>query len=63
MSRYSPLILKKHNMVSSEGVVLKELYIEDVDSNQKVCIQAITAALIEKIASRMLLEPGVTAAG
>ena len=57
------------HMVSSEGIGLKELYSEDVDSNQKVCIQATlhcntnTAVLIEKIVSRMLLESGVTAAG
>lgn len=42
------------HMVSSEGIGLKELYSEDVDSNQKVCIQATlhcntnTAVLIEK---------------
>jgi len=56
-------------MVSSEGIGLKELYSEDVDSKQKVCIQATlhcstnAAVLIEKIVSRMLLEAGVTAAG
>lgn len=57
------------HMVSSEGIGLKELYSEDVDSNQKVSIRATlhcntnTAVLIEKIVSRMLLESGVTAAG
>lgn len=57
------------HMVSSEGIGLKELYSEDVDSKQKVCIQATlhcstnAAVLIEKIVSRMLLEAGVTAAG
>ncbi len=57
------------HMVSSEGIGLKELYSEDVDSNKKVSIQATlhcntnAAVLIEKIISRMLLESGVTAAG
>ncbi|EEL59364.1 Mg(2+) transport ATPase protein C [Bacillus cereus Rock4-18] len=57
------------HMVSTEGLGLKELYSEDVDSKQKVCIQATlhcktnAAILIEKIISRMLLESGVTAAG
>ncbi len=57
------------HMVSTERLGLKELYSEDVDSNQKVCIQATlhcktnAAILIEKIVSRMLLESGVTAAG
>ncbi|PFZ30129.1 hypothetical protein COM22_09455 [Bacillus wiedmannii] len=57
------------HMVSSEGIGLKELYSEDVDSNQKVCIQATlhcstnAAVLIEKVVGRMLLESDVTAAG
>ncbi|PEM21339.1 hypothetical protein CN616_06225 [Bacillus toyonensis] len=57
------------HMVSTEGLGIKELYSEDVDSKQKVCIQATlhcktnAAILIEKIVSRMLLESGVTAAG
>ncbi|WP_142314315.1 MgtC/SapB family protein [Bacillus wiedmannii] len=57
------------HMVSSEGIGLKKLYSEDVDSNQKVCIQATlhcstnAAVLIEKVVGRMLLESDVTTAG